>query len=71
VATTIEKEESRKKRKKKGRIKMKVGDSNNGSVELCGAIILSFNFTQASIKPIKFSRLGGSQGTGEALDKGT
>jgi len=50
---------------------MKVGDSNNGSVELCGAIILSFNFTQASIKPIKFSRLGGSQGTGEALDKGT
>jgi hypothetical protein len=39
-------------------------------VELCGAIIVSFNFTQNSTEPIKFSRLGGSQGMGEGLDKG-
>jgi hypothetical protein len=44
---------------------MKVGDGNNGNVELQSAIIMSFNFTQASTKPIKFCRLGGSQGMGE------
>jgi len=49
VATTIEKEESRKKGKRREEQKMKVGDGNNESVELCGAIIVSFNFTQASI----------------------
>jgi hypothetical protein len=50
--------------------KMKGGDGNNGSVELHGALIVSINFTQTSTEPIKFSRLGGSQGMGEALDKG-
>jgi hypothetical protein len=50
---------------------MKGGDGDNGSVELHGALIVSFNFTQTSTEPIKFSRLGGSQGMGEALDKKT
>jgi hypothetical protein len=50
---------------------MKGGDYNNGSVELHNAIIVSFNFTRTSTEPTKFSRFGGSQGMGEALDEGT
>lgn len=50
---------------------MRGGDGNNKNRELPSAIIVSFNFTQASTKPIKFSRLRSSQGMGEALDKRT